>query len=80
MMSTPLTRTDKQILTALQRCPDGTKFELSEATGLSSGTLSPALERLETMGKIVVQWERLPLPGRHRYRLAITPDFIVPAT
>jgi PadR family transcriptional regulator PadR len=47
-------------------------YELSKATGLTSGTLYPLLMRLSDQGFLDSQWEPPDTPGRpprHTYRL-----------
>jgi DNA-binding PadR family transcriptional regulator len=65
------------VLHALARgCEYG--FDIMEETGLSSGTIYPALERLERLGWIRSEWEdaeiahREKRPPRRNYR--ITPE------
>jgi DNA-binding PadR family transcriptional regulator len=46
-------------------------FDIMEVSGLPSGTVYPALRRLEREGALVSQWETAPGPGPRRrvYRL-----------
>jgi DNA-binding PadR family transcriptional regulator len=47
-------------------------YALSKATGLSSGTLYPTLQRLAERGLLEARWEDAAEPGRpprHAYRL-----------
>ena len=47
-------------------------YELTQATGLKSGTLYPLLMRLEAQGHLEAQWQAPTAPGRpprHAYRL-----------
>lgn len=62
------------ILTALLQQPKVWRhgYELSEATGLKSGTLYPALMRLSDRGLLDSKWSQPEVPGRpprHLYRL-----------
>ncbi len=63
------TTIDQQILAALERFNDRTGAQLSEMVGLWSGSLYPALYRLERDGKIIGSWEDMPYPRRRRYRM-----------
>jgi len=53
-------------------------FDIMDATGLPSGTVYPALRRLETMGLVESSWEddgrarRANRPRRRNYRLTKT--------
>ena len=59
-----------------RRCEYG--FDIMEETGLSSGSIYPALDRLESLGYAVSEWEDAEVaqnekrPPRRYYR--ITPD------
>ena len=47
-------------------------YELSQGTGIRSGTLYPLLIRLETQGYLEAEWQEPAAPGRpprHAYRL-----------
>lgn len=46
-----------------------TGFELSEATGLGTATLYPALARLERDGKLLSCWADGEYPRKRLYRL-----------
>ena len=50
-------------------------YELSQVTGLKSGTLYPILMRLSDRGQLESQWQPAAQPGRpprHMYRLTAT--------
>ena len=50
-------------------------YELSEATGLKSGTLYPVLVRLSDRGLLDSKWSPPEVPGRparHLYRLTVS--------
>jgi DNA-binding PadR family transcriptional regulator len=58
----------------LLRAPQGWRhgYELSQETGLLSGTLYPLLIRLKDQGLLEARWEEPEKPGRpprHAYRL-----------
>ena len=47
-------------------------YELSQATGIASGTLYPLLIRLQAQGCLEAEWQPPAVPGRpprHAYRL-----------
>ena len=60
-------------------------FEIMEATGLPSGTVYPALRRLEKSGLIRAQWERESLaraerrPARRYYQTTAAADAVLAA-
>jgi PadR family transcriptional regulator PadR len=69
--SSPQTR---QVLAALLQRPDRWRhgYDISQQTGLASGTLYPILGRLADRGLLATCWEEDPpegRPRRHLYRL-----------
>ena len=57
------------ILGALATYTQRSGAQLSQMTGLGSGTLYPALFSLERAGRIESEWADGPWPRRRRYRL-----------
>jgi PadR family transcriptional regulator, regulatory protein PadR len=58
-------------------------YELSKATGLTSGTLYPLLMRLSDQGFLDSKWqepERAGRPPRHAYRLSVRGAALAHAT
>ena len=64
-------KTTHLITTTLRLSPDRTAYELSKLTGMWSGSLYPALMRLEAEGVIESRWqdENSPWPRRRVYAL-----------
>jgi PadR family transcriptional regulator PadR len=58
-------------------------YELSQVTGLKSGTLYPILMRLSGRGQLESQWQPAAQPGRpprHMYRLTAVGEALARAT
>ena len=61
---------EHKILAVLNGKPAGmSSAEIGEATGLWSGTLYPALTKLERAGKVIGEWEKGDYPRRRIYRV-----------
>jgi DNA-binding PadR family transcriptional regulator len=60
---------EQKILNALADKPAGMSgAEIGKTIGLGSGTLYPALSRLEHEGKVISEWEQGDYPRRRIYR------------
>ena len=69
--ASPHTRAVLQTLLTAHPAPSY-GYDLSQATGLKSGTLYPILQRLHAGGYLAADWETSPHPGkppRHLYTL-----------